>query len=271
MQDQNQPDPSSLTDEELNKAIAGEEVGTEPDTPEPEALAEKEVESEEQPTETNPEDEPEVPVELPEDKGPQQPSRRESLRIQKLVAQLKQQPTPIPQQNPVNTLDYGQALEADEAVVRQLEADRTQYGQAQFSAGLEQANSVKFHTRLEVDAPKVEAKYPQLDKSSDKFNPALADAVNEMYLSSVGYDPSRDTVQNPNARYADYVEAIFELGGEIAGAKTETTRKNIAKQAATTGIRPDGSKAKRMNLNQAPQTMSDEELDAVIAQGIPAR
>lgn len=85
----------------------------------------------------------------------------------------------------------------------------------------------------------------------------------------MGYDPETDTVKNPNIRYADYIEAQMELAEAIAGEKNQKTAQNIAKQAATTGLRPDGSKAKGMNLNQSPDQMTDEELAAAIAATLP--
>ena len=172
------------------------------------------------------------------------------------------------QQQQAQGLDYGTALDADPEVVQQLEADRQSYGQNQYNQGLEQAKSIQFHTRLEIDAPRVEAKYPQLDKESPKFNPAVADAINQWYLATAGYNPQTNSVQNSDVRYSDFVEGIMELSDEMAGQKNVATAKNIAKQAATTGIRPDGSKSKSMNLNQAPDKMTDDELDAIINQAI---
>jgi hypothetical protein len=121
---------------------------------------------------------------------------------------------------------------------------------------------------LEIDAPRVEAKYPQLDKTAQEFNPVLADTINQMYLSAVGYDKDHDTVRSGDVRYADYVESIFELADEIASVKTAESSKNIAAQASKTGIRPGGASTK-LNLNKAPSQMTDEELQAVIATAIP--
>lgn len=130
--------------------------------------------------------------------------------------------------------------------------------------------SIQFHTRLEIDAPRVASKFKQLDKDSSEFNPAVANAINEWYLATAGYNPQTNQVGNANVRYADFVEGIMEMADEIAGQKVQSTTKNIAKQAATTGIRPDGSKAKRLNLNQAPQDMTDEELALAIKRMMPS-
>ena len=225
------------------------------------ATEEEQVEeAEEQPAEEAPE-EPEQPQE--------QPSRRENLRIQQLVSKLRQQP-PTPQQRP-ETLDYSQALEADPEVIKQLEADREAYAQGRQADVEQRIQSIQWNTQLEIDAPKVESKYPQLDKDSEKFNPALADAVNNWYLGTVGYNPQTKTVSNPNVRYSEFVESFMELAEEAASEKAARSSKNIAKQAASTGLRPDGSSAKRLNLNQAPENMTDEELDAIIATSLPKK
>lgn len=195
---------------------------------------------------------------------PEKPSRRESLRIKDLLAQnrkLKEATAPSPL-----GIDYSKDLEADPEIVERLTADKKAAVEAAFNQGLERTSSIQFHTRLEVDAPRIEGKYPQLDKRSPKFHPAVADAINTAYLSAVGYDAETDTVRNPGLRYADYVEGMFELADEIAGEKVEATATNVAKQAAQTGLRPDGSQAKRLNLNKAAEDMSDEELAAKLAQ-----
>lgn len=246
-------------------AVVEEEVAevTEETTPEvtpettPETTSET-VENEEETEET-----PEVEEETPEEKPP---SRRESLRIQQLLSKIKQQ-HPAPSEP--KALNYRESLNADDEVINQLENDRRNYGKSLYDEGLRQAQSMQFHTRLDIDAPKVEAKYPQLDKTSDKFDPAVADAINTQYLYLTGYDAKTDTAANPNIRYSDYVEATMELIERAAGRKVAQSSKNIAKQTAVTGLRPDGSSAKRLDLNKAPEDMSEEELKAVISQGLP--
>jgi hypothetical protein len=58
----------------------------------------------------------------------------------------------------------------------------------------------------------------------------------------------------------------MELGEVIGSQKAQSAVKNVAKQAAQTGLRPDGSQAKRLDLNKSPDAMSDEELDAFLKQ-----
>lgn len=250
-------DPSELTDEQLDAAIEGKELPEE--SPEPKEEPKEETPEVEPSQEPEPESEPE---EDPAVEEPKKPSKRESLRIQQLLAKMKEQPkeTETPK-----GLDYGTALEADPQVIAQLEADRKAVAEEAFRRGQDQSRSLQFHTRLEIDAPQVENKFPQLNKESDQFDPVIASALNQHYLQLVGYDPETDTVQNPNLRYRDFVEAQYELAEALATEKVQKSSKNIAKQAATTALRPDGSQAKRMNLNKAPQDMTDEELDAVLA------
>ena len=115
---------------------------------------------------------------------------------------------------------------------------------------------------LNIDAPQVEKEYDMLDPKSKNFHPAISDAVTKLYLQTVGYDDRTGMVSNPNVRYREFVDSYMEFADEIANTKVATTTKNIAKQAANTGLRPDGSSAKRLNLNQPIENMSDAELKA---------
>jgi hypothetical protein len=216
----------------------------------------------------NPEN-PEEPPENPEE-GEEQMSRRKAKRLEKLEGLVERLKGPQSQpQRKADGIDYRKMIEADDQVYDQLSKASQDYGQQQFNAGLEQANSIRFHTRLELDAPRIEGKYPQFDKDSAEFNPGLASAVNEWYLATVGFNPETGNVQNANVRYADFVEGIMDLADAMAGAKTTKTTANIAKQAANAGLRPDGSSAKPLNLNKAPEEMTDEELRAAAKASMP--
>lgn len=257
-----------MTDEELAQAInpveeKPEEVIPEAVTPELEAEAEPVAEEEAQEESTN---------EAPEDKPP---SRRETLRIQQL---LQKYGDPAQRQAPSqrrDVLDYSEALDADPEVIQQLLADRQRAEQTQYQAGanegLQRAEYLNWNTSLKIEAPQVENKYPILDPKSPDFHPAVADSLNTMYLKMTGFDPNTQTVANTDISYADFIESNMELVEEIAGQKTATSTKNIAKQAAQTGLRPDGSSAKRLNLNQAPENMTTEELYAVLGQTPPKK
>lgn len=269
MADQN-PDPATLTDEELDK-ILNPDGGDEKEEKKPAEDPEKTDNQEE-----NPEDQQQAEEEKEEDSEEEQkkPSRREQLRIQQILEKYGDPETGKKPSTPKvdDALDYEKELEADEETIKRLREDREGYGSKLYQQGLEQAKSIQWHTRLEIDAPRIESKYPQLDKSSEEFNPMLADSINRMYLSAVGFDAEKDTVQNPSIRYAEYVESMFELAEEMSNRKVAETRNNIAKQAANTGLRPDGSGVKKsLNLNKSPQDMTDEELDAYIDKMVPKR
>lgn len=257
-------DPATLTDAELDK-----ELGIEPpaEDPKPEPKTQPEV--------TEPETEPEAPEdeepEAPEEPEEKPPSRREQLRIQQVLAKLKEQGEAPKPKTREDAIDYAKDLDADPAVVERLNADRQAEADAQYQAGLSQANSIQFLTRLEIDAPRIEAKYTFLDPNSTEFNSVAADAMNSKYLQFVGFDTATKRVQHPDIRYADFVEAEMEFANEIATHKIAETKKNIVKQAAQTGLRPDGNSSKKMDLTKLPGAMTDEELDAVIAQAIPKR
>jgi hypothetical protein len=271
-------DATQMTDDELNKVI---ETGIEPDepsTPEPPAEEPKEEESAETEQPETQEEEVETPAEEEvKDEGEEQapaPSRREQLRIQDLLRKYGppkvQQPTPPTQQD---ALDYQEALNADPDTIKTLEADRQAVGAAQYNAGqnegLKRAEFLNWNTSLKIDAPNVEKKYPVLDPNSEQFHPGVASAINNWYLQMSGFDPSTSTVANPNIGYGEFAESFMELVQETAGQKNVQTAKNIAKQAATTGLRPDGGTAKRLNLNKQPHDMNLEELYAAIGQKPP--
>lgn len=237
------------------------EEGTPPEV-EPEVPAQVDPEPE---PEADPEPEPEGE---PEAEPERQPSRRESLRIQQLLEKLKEKEAPAERRAPSGGLDYKTALDTNDETVELLDADRRKYGEQLYNEGLEQSKTIQFQTRLEIDAPRIEAKYPVLDKDSPDFNPVVANALNQMYLSAVGWDATTRRVANANVRYADYIEGIMELSDEVASKKVAQSTRNITKQAAATGLRPSGGNAKRLNLNQAPEKMTDEELKAIIAQAV---
>ncbi len=185
--------------------------------------------------------------------------------MQKYGDPRKQQPAPQRQE----ALDYEKALDADPEVIKQLQADRQREGQVQYNEGLQRAEFLDWKTSLKIDAPNIEKKYPILDPKSPEFHPAVADAMNTWYLKMSGFDPNTQTVASNDISYADFVESNMELVEEIAGQRNAQTVKNVAKQSAQTGLRPDGSSARRLNLNKDPKDMTMEELYASIGQKNP--
>jgi hypothetical protein len=277
--------PSEMTDEELQKVI---ETGVEPEVQTTEVENEESKEEVEEPveetqkeTETEPEEKVEEKVEeKSEEEAPTEKpiSRRESLRVQQLLQKYGQpQERPkAPSQVSPNALDYGTALDADPEIVKQLETDRQTVSDAAYLEGLRQSEVKEWKRDLKFEAPVVEEKFPFLNpRDTANFKPAAADAMNQKYLRFIGYNPGDpqkgvpETIQYPDLSYREFVESEMEFVEELATQKVADTTKNIAKQAATTGLRPDGSSAKRLNLNQSEKDMSLEELYAAIGQTPP--
>lgn len=276
-------DPTQMTDEELQEAVnpkaQEEQEQVVPDKSKKADKPAEPVEESETPKETPEPEAEETPVEEPaeeEQLSPRAQKRLESLKIQEQINRLKQTSPQYSQSKRDDALDYGTALDADPEVIKQLEADRTAEGQAQYNQGLERSNYNKWEILLSMDEPAVRTKYPELDPSNkEKFYPALAQTMATKFAMFSGYnagDPEKGvprTVQNPDLRYLDFVEGEMEFANELASLKNAQTVKNVAKQAATTGLRPDGGTAKRLNLNKNPADMSTEELYAAIGQTPP--
>lgn len=301
-------DPSQLTDEELDAAISGKVVEDPQDPPvdpqDPPAPSQDPPEDQEKDPPKEPEEDPQdppqdPPVDPPEDPKPADdpkpeeaqdpaPSPREAKRIQALIAKMKkgQQPAPVAQPAPtppaeVKPINFRELIDAPDEVYATLEKAAEEYGkslapntapvqQAPQASNVDPTDSLRWEMGLKIDTPRVLAKYDQLNPESPKFDPVVADAINMEYLHTVGFDEATGLVANPSISYPEYVEARFELANLLAKEQVQTSTKNVVKQAASTGLRPDGSQSKRLNLNQAPENMTDEELDAMIAQGIPS-
>lgn len=273
-------DPADMTDEQLNEVVT---TGVIPEEPESTEVVEEVVETPEetveetQQEETEAEEVEETKEETPEEKPP---SRRETLRINDLLRKYGQ-PTERPKPSqPIrqDALDYRTALDADPEVVQQLETDRQTVSDAAYLEGLKQSEVKEWKRDLKYEAPVVEEKFPFLNPNDPvNFKPAAADAMNQKYLRFIGYqagDPQRgvpESILYPDVSYREFVEGEMEFVDELASRKVAETTKNIAKQAAQTSLRPDGSSAKRLNLNQNPSDMTMEELYATLGQKPPQK
>lgn len=275
-------DVTKLTDEELQARIDGKEPEeTEQEvaeTPDDEKPSEEKTEEKPEPEKQEETEEPQK--EEPEAKQPEEeqkpPSRRETLRIQQILAKRKEAQKPQPQQpsQPTNQdlLNYSDALDADPEVIRQLEEDRQRASSVQYNLGLQQAEEFsraqnvasEFRTNIKLD-------YPLVKDKLDKLDPIDREAIDVEYLQMTGYDTETGLVQNPNIGYAEYVEARIEQAERLASRLNARTVKNVAKQAAQTGLRPDGSSAKSLNLNKAPEEMTNEELQAMVDRGLAGK
>lgn len=198
--------------------------------------------------------------ELPEEEVPEQVeepvSRRANKRIQDLtrkLAEAQQQPQYQPRQQ-------RQIIGEGDYDLDQVNGMAEQYGAQRYQEGLAQANALAFSTRLEIDAPKVATKYGVLDQNSDNFDPGVAAFINESYLKTVGYDPQAGSVQNNNIRYEEYVDGMMELVETLSQGKAADSTKNLAKQAAQTGVRPSG--VSKTYSGADPSKMTLEQLQA---------
>jgi len=286
-----EPAPLELNDEDLKKAI---ETGVVPEGEQnqPESVdapneelndvpEEQDNNDEEEPADNKPQDI--EPVEEEPQPEERQVSRREQLRINDLLKKygdpwtnVPEQTAPAPAQKPS---DFIQNLDADPEVIQQLEGERQaakDIAYQQAAQAVAQDMEYKLWNReLKSETPTVYKEYLFLDPQSPEFKPAAADAMNQKYLRFVGFNPGdatngvKPSVQYSDLTYREFVASEMEFVDELASRKAAESQKNIVTQAAQTAIRPDGSQAKRLNLNQAPQDMSIEELYAAIGQKLP--
>lgn len=218
------------------------------------------------------------------DDAPEEPSLtpRQEKRVNQLEQQAKElgmnkildriqsvRDTPSQRQT-ANPLDYRQAIDAPDEVYEQLASDRDAFGQSQYQQGQNDALRVSRLDKWELGA-KID--YPIVADKLSKLAPEDVDVLNREYMQFSGVRYSEDgTIQdvaNPNISYADFVNARIEQAERLAMRMNLNTQKNVARQAANTGLRPDGTSAKPLNLNKAPQDMTDAELDAFLKRAIP--
>ena len=229
--------PADMTDEELQTVI---DTGVEPEEPESPEPEESEVEeTPEEPEEEEKEQEEPKGEEEEEQSEEPQPSRREQLRIQQLLKKYgppPERPAAPSQTAKAQALDYKEALDADPEVIEQLEADRQAYSDAAYQQGIQQ--SITREWRRDYNPGNPEKGIPE-------------------------------SVQHADISYREFVESEMEFVDELASQKIAESTKKIVKQSATTGLRPDGSSAKRLNLNKSEKDMTMEELYAAIGQKPP--
>lgn len=167
-------------------------------------------------------------------------------------------------------LDYRQAIDAPDEVYEQLTSDRDAYGQSQYEQGVSEASR---NSRLDKWELSAKIDYPLVADKLSKLAPEDVDVLNREYFLVSGVKQTPDggiqDVTNPNISYADFVNARIEQAERLAARMNLNTQRNVARQAANTGLRPDGTSAKPLNLNKAPQDMTDAELDAYINRAIP--
>jgi hypothetical protein len=85
----------------------------------------------------------------------------------------------------------------------------------------------------------------------DKLDPADAQALDREYLMISGFDPKSQRVARPDISYADFIEGRIEQAERLAANMHINSQKNIAKQAANTGVRPDGGSRPALKIQNA--------------------
>lgn len=185
------------------------------------------------------------------------------------IQAVREAPSQRQRQDP---LDYRQAIDAPDEVYEQLASDRDTYGKSQYEQGTQDASR---NSRLDKWELSAKIDYPLVADKLKTLAPEDVDVLNREYFLVSGVRQTEGggivDVTNPNIGYADFINARIEQAERLATRMNLNTQKNVARQAANTGLRPDGTSAKPLNLNKAPQDMTDKELDAFISRAIPSK
>lgn len=183
--------------------------------------------------------------------------KAEELKLTKILDRI-QGVKSSPRRETERPLDYKEAIDAPDEVYETLNKDRDAYGTRQReegrNEGLEQVKSMEWRTNIKLDLPLIKDRMSSL-------HPDDAAAIDREYLLYSGYDAKTGLVQNPNIGYADFIEARIEQAERLAANIAVKSQKNIVKQAAQTGIRPDGGGRKAKTISSADDiaNMSDAE------------
>jgi hypothetical protein len=181
--------------------------------------------------------------------------KAEELKLTKILDRI--QGTKQPQRRDASDpLNYREAIDAPDEVYETLDNDRRSFGEQRYNEGLEAVRAMEFRTNIKLDLPIVQGKL-------DKLDPADAQAIDREYLMYTGYDPTTGYVKNPDIGYADFVEAQIERAERLASNMHLKSQQNIAKQAAQTGVRPDGGGRQGIKIESAQDIakMSDKEFE----------
>jgi hypothetical protein len=258
--DKDKTEDQTQESEELEASASNAEETQEQESQEESESQEQETEQEEQAEETTEE-------ESEEEEAKTSPRQNKAIeRLTRKFAEANRQNV-----QPQLTQAEKQLIEDGDYDTKELNERFSKYGQEQYEAGLAQAaaqqDSILFMTRLEIDGPKVASKYPFLNKDAKEFDAGIADYINRSYLNAVGFDAKTGKVVNPNIRYEEYADALVEVIDTVSASRSADSQRNIARQAAKTGIRPSGV-AKKPYQGDDPRRMSAEQLDQAINEGL---
>jgi hypothetical protein len=200
-------------------------------------------------------------VEQPQADGEQlsRSERRQQRYAEKMADRLRSQSEQdaqfgkqlFAQNDEYKPLQYDQETEFG---VDQLANDRRQYGQQTFNEGVRQGQAFyeaeRFADRLDTDIERVLSKRDDIDDVTEKL-------LVESYLDKVGAredQNGRIIIGNPNLRFRDFAESKLKEIDDLVQVKLSQSTKNIASQAANTGVRPNGASQSSVS------NLSDNEL-----------
>lgn len=180
---------------------------------------------------------------------PTRGEQRQQNYIDKLSEQIRnsnQEPHQRSESPSYKPLEYQEG----EYDPQQLEKDRQTYGKTQYEQGIKEAQQYidplkqqMWADRLEIDGERVKKDWPIMDEGSTEFDPDFTGEINQKFLNFIGYRQDKDgrvTIERQNVRYSDFVKAERQNIERYASRLNENSTKNIVKQAANTGMRPNG-------------------------------
>lgn len=168
--------------------------------------------------------------------------KAEELKLNKILDRIQGIKSTPRQEHKSQPKDYREMIDAPDEVYETLNQDRESYGDQKYNEGLQVANAIEWKTNMRMDLPLVKEKLDNLD-------PADAEAIDREYLIFSGFDPNTGFINNPNIGYADFVEARIQQAERLASSMNLKSQKNIARQAAQTGVRPDGGAHKGLQIS----------------------
>jgi hypothetical protein len=169
-------------------------------------------------------------------------AQAKELGLTKILDRITQVKQPTQRQSNSQGLNYRDVMEAPDDVIQQLEQDRDAVRSQARNEVLDEVRRVQFETNLKIDLPLVQDKLSKLD-------PSAAQALDRAYLQFVGFNPQTGVPAVDGVSYAEFIDAQLELANSIATNRVVDTQRNIAKQAAQAGVRPDGGVRQGFKLN----------------------
>lgn len=255
-----------------------------------------------EPTETAPEEKQVEPAEEPEAKAEVTPEEKPGTEQEQPKASRKERRNErqqryadsirrdgakpaVPRPESYQPLPYEELVTEDGLLdTKAAQEDRESYAKAQAEKAAQteriaaEQDQFRQSVELEKRTLEVDPKYSFLKEDSENFDPELTEAINDRFMSAVGYRevPVRDQntgqvqidangnpvvkwyVERPDISYEKFAKAEVALWDRIAEDRAEVSAKNTASQKATQGARPSG--ANRAADISNPSQMTAEEI-----------